>query len=67
MHVELPAPLQADLAAAAEDEGIPVEEALARAVTGWVRRRREHRARVGVLIQEVMAEDAALLARLGDA
>lgn len=67
MNIELPAALEAELAAAAEDDGIPVDEAVERAVAEWVRRRREHRAHVRALIHEIMTEDARLLARLGDA
>ncbi|RKS76832.1 hypothetical protein BZB76_2198 [Actinomadura pelletieri DSM 43383] len=67
MNVELPRTLRDDLTAVAADEGLPPEEALTRAVTDWIRRRREHRARVHTLIQEIMDEDATLLARLGDA
>ncbi|QKW38653.1 hypothetical protein HUT06_35395 [Actinomadura sp. NAK00032] len=67
MDLRLPAALTTALADAAGAEGIPVEEAAARAVTEWLERHEAHRARVGELIQEVMAEDARLLARLGDA
>ncbi|MFE9106157.1 hypothetical protein [Actinomadura geliboluensis] len=67
MNLTLSPALTAALADAAEAEGIPVEEAAARAVTEWLERRETHRARVAELIQEVMAEDARLLARLGDA
>ncbi|MEV4676158.1 hypothetical protein AB0K34_31315 [Actinomadura sp. NPDC049382] len=67
MNLNLSPALTAALADAADAEGIPVDEAAARAVTEWLQRREAHRARVAELIQEVMAEDARLLARLGDA
>ena len=55
------------LVEAAEEEDISVEAAVVRAVEEWARSHRGRRARVRAATAQVVAEDSALLDRLGDA
>jgi predicted transcriptional regulator len=64
--VRIPDEIDAVLARAAEAEHISVNAAIVQAVQSWAEMR-DHRAQVQALTAQVMAEDAHLLRRLGDA
>ncbi|MFE3444610.1 toxin-antitoxin system HicB family antitoxin [Nocardia sp. NPDC059180] len=65
ISVRLPDEIHQRLTAAAEADHISLNSALVQAAQAWVDAQAQ-RARSRVLLQEIMAEDAELLAMLGD-
>ncbi|MGY0501326.1 toxin-antitoxin system HicB family antitoxin [Nocardia sp. FBN12] len=65
ISVRLPDQLHSGITAAAEADHISVNSAIVQAAQAWVDAQ-VHRARARVSVQQIMLEDADLLAQLGD-